>query len=84
LFELEKQQQKDTYELTTCLLFETELRHKSGYLPALQPSIEIYICEGFVGIRSSMMEGHRYQDKKQLKCKLAFIACLTATPETAH
>lgn len=58
--------------------FETEfrLKYRYRYLPALQPSIEIYTGENFVGIGPGFMGVHRYQGQKQLKWELAFIAGL--------
>jgi hypothetical protein len=58
--------------------FETELRlkYRYRYLPALQPSIEIYTGENFVGAGPGFMGVHRYEGQKQLKWELAFIAGL--------
>ncbi|MEP1446461.1 MAG: hypothetical protein ABJK37_10170 [Paraglaciecola sp.] len=58
--------------------FETEIRlkYRYRYLPALQPSIELYTGEDFVGIGPGFMGVHRYQGQKQLKWELAFIAGL--------
>lgn len=58
--------------------FETEfrLKYRYRYLPALQPSLEIYTGEDFVGIGPGFMGVHRYQGQKQLKWELAFIAGL--------
>ena len=58
--------------------FETELRFKYRYryLPALQPSIEIYTGEDFIGVGPGFMGVHRYEGQKQLKWELAFIAGL--------
>ena len=58
--------------------FEVEfrLKYRYRYLPALQPSIEIYTGEDFVGIGPGFMGVHRYEGQKQLKWELAFIAGL--------
>lgn len=58
--------------------FETEFRikYRYRYLPSLQPSIEIYSGENFVGAGPGFMGIHRYQGQKQLKWELAFIAGL--------
>lgn len=58
--------------------FETEfrLKYRYRYLPALQPSIEIYTGEDFVGVGPGFMGVHRYAGQKQLKWELAFIAGL--------
>lgn len=58
--------------------FETEfrLKYRFRYLPALQPSIEIYTGEDFVGVGPGFMGIHRYDGQKQLKWELAFIAGL--------
>jgi len=58
--------------------FETEfrLKYRYRYLPSLQPSIEIYTGENFVGVGPGFMGVHRYEGQKQLKWELAFIAGL--------
>jgi hypothetical protein len=58
--------------------FETEfrLKYRYRYLPALQPSIEIYTGEDFIGVGPGFMGIHRYEGQKQLKWELAFIAGL--------
>jgi hypothetical protein len=58
--------------------FETEfrLKYRYRYLPSLQPSIEIYTGEDFVGVGPGFMGVHRYEGQKQLKWELAFIAGL--------
>ena len=58
--------------------FESEfrLKYRYRYSPAIQPSIEIYTGEDFVGIGPGFMGIHRYQGQKQLKWELAFIAGL--------
>ena len=58
--------------------FETELRlkYRYRYLPALQPYIEIYTGEDFIGLGPGFMGIHRYEGQKQLKWELAFIAGL--------
>ena len=58
--------------------FETEfrLKYRYRYLPSLQPSIEFYTGEDFVGLGPGFMGIHRYQGQKQLKWELAFIAGL--------
>jgi len=63
--------------------FETELRlkYRYRYLPALQPSIEIYTGEDFIGVGPGFMGVHRYEAQKQLKWELAFIAGLNGAPK---
>jgi hypothetical protein len=58
--------------------FETEIRlkYRYRYLPALQPYIEIYTGEDFIGLGPGFMGIHRYEGQKQLKWELAFIAGL--------
>ena len=55
---------------------EFRLKYRYRYSPAIQPSIEIYTGEDFVGIGPGFMGIHRYQGQKQLKWELAFIAGL--------
>jgi hypothetical protein len=55
---------------------EFRLKYRYRYLPALQPSIEIYSGENCVGVGPGFMGVHRYEGQKQLKWELAFIAGL--------
>jgi hypothetical protein len=58
--------------------FETEFRLKYRYRwrPWLQPAIEVYTGEDFVGVGPAFMGIHRYSGQKQLKWELGFIAGL--------
>jgi hypothetical protein len=58
--------------------FESEFRlqYRYRWIPEIQPAIEIYTGEDFVGIGPAFMGVHRYQKQKQLKWELAFIAGL--------
>ncbi|AWL13335.1 hypothetical protein HMF8227_02887 [Saliniradius amylolyticus] len=54
---------------------KTEFRaqYRCRWIPALQPAIEIYTGDDFVGIGPSLMGLWRYQGQKQLKYELGFI-----------
>ncbi|MDP5032611.1 MAG: hypothetical protein NWQ54_24350 [Paraglaciecola sp.] len=56
--------------------FETEFRlqYRYRFMPEVQPAIEIYTGEDFVGIGPAFMGVHRYSGIKQLKWELAAIA----------
>ena len=58
--------------------FESEFRlqYRYRWIPEIQPAIEIYTGEDFVGIGPSFMGVHRYNGQKQLKWELGFIAGL--------
>lgn len=58
--------------------YETEFRlqYRYRFMPEVQPAIEIYTGEGFVGIGPAFMGVHRYEGIKQLKWELAFISGL--------
>ena len=58
--------------------FESEFRlqYRYRWIPEIQPAIEIYTGEDFVGIGPAFMGVHRYQGQKQLKYELGFIAGL--------
>lgn len=58
--------------------FENQFRLKYRYRwqPWLQPAIELYTGEDFVGIGPAFMGIHRYQGQKQLKWEMGFIAGL--------
>jgi hypothetical protein len=54
---------------------ETEFRiqYRYRYLPEVQPSIELYAGEDFVGIGPGLMGVHRFNGVKQLKWEAGFI-----------
>ncbi|WP_082768802.1 hypothetical protein [Paraglaciecola hydrolytica] len=58
--------------------YETEFRlqYRYRFMPEVQPAIEIYTGEDFVGIGPAFMGVHRYEGIKQLKWELAFISGL--------
>ena len=58
--------------------FETEFRlqYRYRFMPEIQPAIEIYTGEDFVGIGPAFMGQHRFSGIKQLKWELAFISGL--------
>ncbi|GAA6183974.1 MULTISPECIES: hypothetical protein [Alteromonadaceae] len=50
------------------------LKYRYRWHPWLQPSVEIYTGENFVGIGPAFMGIQRYQGQKQLKWELGFIS----------
>jgi hypothetical protein len=56
--------------------FETEFRAKFRYryMSVLQPSIELYLGEDFVGIGPGFMGTYRFEGQKQLKWEAGFIS----------
>ena len=58
--------------------FENQFRlqYRYRWQPWLQPAIELYTGEDFVGVGPAFMGIHRYQGQKQLKWELGFIAGL--------
>lgn len=68
------------YEWGETLISEYEsefrLQYRYRYMPEIQPAIEIYTGEDFVGIGPAFMGVHRYEGIKQLKWELAFISGL--------
>jgi len=102
LLEIEKEHQKDNFEITTGLLFEKEInktsltlnafvvyewgdtledeielefraQYRYRWIPQVQPSIEIYTGEDFIGIGPGFMGLQRFQGQKQLKWEAGFI-----------
>lgn len=57
---------------------ETELRlqYRYRWQPWLQPAIELYSGDDFIGLGPGFLGVHRYQGQKQLKWELGFIAGL--------
>ena len=55
--------------------WETEFRmqYRYRYLPQVQPSIELYAGEEFVGIGPAIMGIQRFEGQKQLKWEAGFI-----------
>ncbi|MDN4503038.1 hypothetical protein QX776_11545 [Alteromonadaceae bacterium BrNp21-10] len=56
--------------------FETRMKLRYRWLPQLQPAIEFYSGEDFVGVGPAVMGIQRYQGQKQLKWEMAFITGL--------
>jgi hypothetical protein len=58
--------------------FHTEFRlqYRYRFIPEIQPAIELYTGQEFVGIGPSFMGVHRFDRQKQLKWELGFIAGL--------
>jgi hypothetical protein len=58
--------------------FESEFRlqYRYRWLPEIQPALEIYTGEDFIGMGPAFMGVHRYQGQKQIKWELGFIAGL--------
>ncbi|GAA0854813.1 hypothetical protein [Aliiglaciecola litoralis] len=69
-----------SYEWGSNITSETEtqfrLKYRYRWQPWLQPALEIYTGEDFVGLGPAFMGIHRYQGQKQLKWELGFIAGL--------
>ena len=55
---------------------EFRLQYRYRYMPEIQPAIEIYTGEDFVGIGPAFMGVHRYEGIRQLKWEMAFISGL--------
>ncbi len=55
---------------------EFRLQYRYRFIPEIQPAIELYTGEDFVGMGPAFMGIHRYEKQKQLKWELAFIAGL--------
>ena len=58
--------------------WESEFKAKFRYrwLPEIQPGVEIYVAEDFIGVGPAFMGIKRYDRQKQLKWELGFIAGL--------
>ncbi|NVK55799.1 MAG: hypothetical protein HWE26_09300 [Alteromonadaceae bacterium] len=58
--------------------FESELKMKFRYrwIPEIQPAVEFYAAEDFVGVGPAFMGIRRFDGQKQLKWELGFIAGL--------
>lgn len=52
---------------------EFRLQYRYRYMPEIQPAIEIYTGEDFIGIGPALMGVHRFEGIRQLKWELAFI-----------
>lgn len=55
---------------------EFRLKYRYRWIPELQPAIELYTGEDFIGLGPAFMGVHRYEGSKQLKWELGFIAGL--------
>lgn len=102
LFEIEKEQRKKNWEVTSGVIvekefgrtsltlnafiiyewgdtivseFETEFRlqYRYRYLEQLQPAIELYSGENYLGIGPAFMGIQRFSGQKQLKWEVGFI-----------
>lgn len=62
---------------------ETELRvqYRYRWIPQVQPAIEFYAGEGYMGIGPAFMGIQRYQGQKQLKWELGFITALNSSKD---
>ena len=58
--------------------WESEFKAKFRYrwLPEIQPGVEVYVAEDFIGVGPAFMGIKRYDRQKQLKWELGFIAGL--------
>ena len=58
--------------------FESEFKMKFRYrwIPEIQPAVEFYAAEDFIGVGPAFMGIKRFDKQKQLKWELAFIAGL--------
>ncbi|MCC2617085.1 hypothetical protein LJ739_12605 [Aestuariibacter halophilus] len=55
---------------------ELRLQYRYRWQPWLQPAVELYAGEDYVGIGPAFMGVHRYEGQKQLKWEVGFIAGL--------
>lgn len=55
---------------------EFRLQYRYRYMPEVQPAIEIYTGEDFVGLGPAFMGLHRFDGIKQIKWEFAFISGL--------
>ena len=55
---------------------EFRLQYRYRFIPEIQPAIELYTAEDFVGLGPSFMGIHRFEGQKQIKWELGFIAGL--------
>jgi len=105
LFELEKQNDKNDWELKGGILTEKEfgrfslttnvtlvyewgetiknefegefkMKYRYRWIPEIQPAIELYAAEDFIGVGPAFMGIRRFDGQKQLKWELGFIAGL--------
>jgi len=105
LFEVEKENQNNNWEVTSGVLIEKEfgrnsltvnlflvyewgtkikdevetefrLQYRYRWLPQLQPAIELYSGDDYVGIGPAFMGIHRFNGQKQLKWEAGFITGL--------
>jgi hypothetical protein len=105
LYEFEKEHTKDSWEITTGLLFEKELgrtsvslnafliyewggdvinefetefraQYRYRWMPQVQPAIEFYAGEDYIGIGPALMGIQRFSGQKQLKWEVGFITGL--------
>ena len=60
--------------------FESEFKMKFRYrwIPEIQPAVEFYAAEDFIGVGPAFMGIKRFDKQKQLKWELAFIAGLNS------
>ena len=58
--------------------WESEFKAKFRYrwIPEVQPGVEVYVAEDFIGVGPAFMGIKRYDRQKQLKWELGFIAGL--------
>lgn len=58
--------------------WESEFKAKFRYrwIPEVQPGLEVYVAEDFIGVGPAFMGIKRFDRQKQLKWELGFIAGL--------
>lgn len=105
LFELEKQNDRNDWEIKSGILTEKEfgrfslttnvtlvyewgetiknefegefkMKYRYRWIPEVQPAIEFYAAEDFIGVGPAFMGIRRFDGQKQLKWELGFIAGL--------
>ena len=105
LFELEKQNDRNDWEIKSGILTEKEfgrfslttnvtlvyewgetiknefegefkMKYRYRWIPEIQPAIEFYAAEDFIGVGPAFMGIRRFDGQKQLKWELGFIAGL--------
>jgi len=52
---------------------EARIKYRYRYIPQLQPAIELYFAENYVGIGPAFQGIQRYEGQKQIKWEAAFV-----------
>ncbi|MEH6709654.1 MAG: hypothetical protein V7733_00450 [Paraglaciecola polaris] len=55
---------------------EFRMQYRYRFIPEIQPALELYTAEDFVGLGPSFMGIHRFDGQKQIKWEMGFIAGL--------